>query len=468
MPRRALAVALILVVVAICGVFAQQNPRLVRTPGAEPFEMRAVASGLGNPWEVTWGPDGHLWITERTGFRVTRVNPVDGSRQVALTLDDVYTDVQHDGLLGLVLHPDLLRGRGRDYVYLAYTYDADAGPSLDRRLRIRRYTYNQSAQTLASPMVVLENLPAHDDHGGGRLVIGSDLMLYVSRGDHGANFLANYCLVNRAQDLPTAAEVGARDWSTYQGKILRTTLDGAIPRDNPTFRGVRSHVYSYGWRNPQGLSFGPTGLLYASEHGPSTDDEVNLIQAGGNYGWPHIAGFKDDRSYVFAKWSVSSPDPCPTLKFNNLSPPPSVPIEKESDWREDFVPPLATFFTVPAGYDLRASGSATIAPASIEVYTSTAIPGWRSSLLVTGMRAGRVYRLKLSDDGKTVVGQPPEYFARTNRYRDTAVAPDGKRIFLVTDSFGATSTTQGERTEALAGPGALLEFTYAPDSKKER
>ena len=108
-------------------------------------------------------------------------------------------------------------------------------------------------------------------------------------------------------------------------------LDGAIPADNPTIDGVRSHIYAYGLRNPQGLSFGPTGLLYASEHGPSTDDEVDLIRAGKNYGWPHVAGYNDDRSYAYANWSASAPAPCASLKFDSLKLPPSVPAVKESD-----------------------------------------------------------------------------------------------------------------------------------------
>ena len=149
-------------------------------------------------------------------------------------------------------------------------------------------------------------------------------------------------------------------------------LDGAIPADNPTIGGVRSHVYSYGFRNPQGLTFGSTGLLYASEHGPSTDDEIDLVQAGKNYGWPHVAGFNDDRAYVYANWSASAPAPCASLKFDSLTLPPSVPQVKESAWRHpDYVPPMITFFTVPAGYDLAALGSATIAPGSIEFYDST-------------------------------------------------------------------------------------------------
>jgi glucose/arabinose dehydrogenase len=100
------------------------------------------------------------------------------------------------------------------------------------------------------------------------LAFGPDQKLYLTRGDNGANWLQNYCLPNRAQDLPTAAEIAARDWSTYVGKILRIDLDGSIPADNPTINGVRSHIYSYGHRNPQGLAFGPTGLLYSPSTGP--------------------------------------------------------------------------------------------------------------------------------------------------------------------------------------------------------
>jgi hypothetical protein len=110
------------------------------------------------------------------------------------------------------------------------------------------------------------------------------------------------------------------------------TLDGAIPADNPSIAGVRSHVYTYGHRNIQGLVFGPDGTLYASEHGPSTDDEVNRLVAGRNYGWPHVAGFNDDRSYVYANWSKSAPDPCASLKFSSLDVPSSVPATKESAW----------------------------------------------------------------------------------------------------------------------------------------
>ena len=469
MQRRSIFAVLGLVVVATTGLLSRQNPRTLGTPGAETFTSRVVASGLGNPWEVTWGPDDQLWITERTAFRVTRVNPADGTKKVALTLADVYQNSSvQDGLMGMALHPDLLRSRGRDYVYLAYTYDADPGAGTTRRMRVRRYTYAAAAQTLSDPVDLIDNLPAHDDHGGGRLAIGPDGKLYLSRGDQGSNWLVNYCNAIHSQDLPSAADVAARNWTNYQGKILRMELDGAIPADNPTIGGVRSHIYSYGFRNPQGLTFGSTGLFYAAEHGPSTDDEIDLVQAGKNYGWPNVAGFNDDRAYVYANWSASAPAPCASLKFDNLTLPPSVPQVKESAWRHpDYVPPMITFFTVPADYDLAALGSATIAPGSIEFYDSTGIPGWRQSLIVTGMRTGRVYRVKLSDDGRSVDGPAREYFPRANRYRDTAVAPDGRRIYVVTDNEGSVLDANWQRTEVLADPAALLEFTYAPVTRRE-
>ena len=299
----------------------------LQTLGAQaPFSIRVVASGLGAPWEVVWGPDDQLWITERTGRRVIRMNPATGAVTPALSVDESYDPREswHEGVLGLALHPDLLKKAGRDYVYVAYTYDADPGPALLRKLKVRRYTYDPAKSSLVSPVDLITNVPAHDDHGGGRLAFGPDQKLYLTRGDNGGNWLANYCMPNRSQDLPTAAEIAARDWSTYVGKILRIDLDGSIPADNPTINGVRSHIYTYGHRNPQGLAFGPTGLLYSSEHGPNTDDELNLITAGGNYGWPHIAGYRDDRGYVYSNWSQSKGVPCASLKFDESAPVPAI------------------------------------------------------------------------------------------------------------------------------------------------
>jgi PQQ-dependent dehydrogenase (s-GDH family) len=291
-------VFLISLVLVYSHALAQKTPVPVQA-GTEKFSSRVLVTGLNFPWEILWGPDGYLWVTERMGKRVTRVNPADGSKTTAITIEEVQDE---GGLLGMALHPELLKGTGNDYVYVAYTYDADPGEALDHRAKIRRYTYDPVTQKLDTPVDIITDLPAHN---AGRLVYGPDQKLYYSIGDQGSNQFLNACNVIAAQDTPTQSEVTAKDFSKYKGKILRLNLDGTIPTDNPEINGVQSHVYTYGHRNPQGLAFGPEGTLYSAEHGPKTDDEVNIIQAGKNYGWPHVAGYKDDKAYVYANWSAS-------------------------------------------------------------------------------------------------------------------------------------------------------------------
>ena len=148
------------------------------------------------------------------------------------------------------------------------------------------------------------------------------------------------------------------------------------------------------------------------------------------------------------------------MKFSSLNIPASVPQTRESSFTGRFVPPLVTFFTVPAGYELAKSGTATIAPSGLDLYTSKAIPGWAMSLLVAGLRTGAIYRVKLSRDGRHVEGEPIEYFKAATRYRDLAISPDGLRIFVSTDDHGATMGDRGQTTDVLANPGTILEFTY--------
>jgi PQQ-dependent dehydrogenase (s-GDH family) len=437
------------------------------------FSMRVVTVGLANPWEVTIGPDGYIWTTERSAGRVTRVRPTDGAKRTALTLPDVLaTPGTQDGLLGMALHPRLLKGHRDQYVYLAHTYDADPDPAaVDRRAKIVRYTYHRAAQTLDSAADLITGLPASTDHNAGRLKFGPDGKLYYTIGDQGHNQFDYACRPILAQSLPTADQVRRRDWTAYQGKTLRLNLDGTVPADNPILGGVRSHVYTYGHRNAQGLDFAPAGRLYASEQGPKTDDEVNLIAAGGNYGWPRVAGFRDDQAYVYANWSASSGVPCTSLTYSDFVIPPSVPQQRETDFRgRAFVPPLRTFYTVPSTFNFQDPRCAendwyficwpTVAPSSIEVYAARrGVPGWADSLLVPTLKDGSVYRLSLGADGRRV-GEPVPMWKTVNRYRDTAVSRDGTRVYVATDVAGLTRDRLGRPTTVLANPGAILEFHY--------
>ena len=337
----------------------------------------------------------------------------------------------------------------------------------------------RATRTLGAPLDLLTGLPSSPDHVSGRLVLGPDEKLYLTVGDGGANQFAFACEKNRAQALPTAAEVEARDWTSYRGKVLRMNLDGSVPADNPVLGGVRSHVYAYGLRNAQGLAFAPDGKLFATEHGPKTDDEINLVEAGGNYGWPHVAGYRDDQAYTYANWSASAGTPCTSLKYSNYQVPPSVPQQKETDWNDPaFRPPVKTFFTVPSTYDFKDPASScasdamfflcwpTIAPSSVDVYVARpeSIPGWADSLLVTSLKLGAVYRVPLGKDGLPAPGDAEVLFHTVNRYRDLALGPDGRTIFILTDSGGMTQSRTGGGTTVLQDRGTILELRYAPAS----
>lgn len=440
---------------------ATQDPTLVTSP-PERFAMRVLTTGLEGPWEIAWAPDQMLWVTERSGRRVIRINPADGTQRTLVTIPEVNTTFTQDGLLGLAFHADFLRNSGSDFVYVAFTYDDAAGTALARRMAVRRYRYDAGTSALVDPLDILTGLPTHTDHVGGRLAFGADRKLYVTIGDQGSNFGANLCDANLAQDLPTAAEIRVMDWSHYQGKILRIELDGSIPADNPAIDSVRSHVYSWGHRNPLGLVVAPGGKLYASEHGPGSDDEVNLIEGGRNYGWPNVAGYRDDKAYVYANWSKSSPEPCASLPRRGPTPA-SVPSQPETAWNDArFMAPLRTFFTVEDGYELGTIGSGTIAPGGLDYYAGTAIPGWNNSLLVLSLIRGAVYRLPVAPDGRAVQGPPVEMFRSANRYRDIAIHPDGRTLYLATDVSGPSRNPAGVVTQTLTNPGSILEFRYSP------
>jgi aldose sugar dehydrogenase len=222
--------------------------------------VRTVADSLDTPWEILWGPDNWIWMTERYG-RISRVNPATGQVKQLIKIPDIY-EQSESGLLGMALHPDF---GTKPLVYVAYTHN-QAG----FKERIVRYTYYQNGDSLGGRVVLLDGIAASTNHDGCRLVFGPDKKLYISTGD-ATN--TNY----------------PQETYSLNGKILRMNEDGSIPVDNPY---GNSYVWATGLRNTQGLAW-VNGKLYGSEHGPNNDDELNLLMGGRNFGWPNVHGFCD-------------------------------------------------------------------------------------------------------------------------------------------------------------------------------
>ncbi|WIY52793.1 PQQ-dependent sugar dehydrogenase [Devosia sp. YIM 151766] len=443
---------------------AQDNPVDIEAGQDSLFSARVLTSGLANPWEITWGPDDLIWATERSSGEVTRIDPFTGAQQTLLTLDDFSVDVQHQGLLGMALHPELLTGTGNDYVYLVHTYETGTADAPSPRAKLVRYTYDVDNQELTNPVELLTGVPAGNDHNAGRVKIGPDMKLYYTIGEQGANFGGNYQLPNHAQLLPTAEQVADEDWTAYSGKVLRLNLDGSIPEDNPEIDGVRSHIFTYGHRNPQGIDFGPDGTIYVSEHGPDTDDELNVLQPGGNYGWPNVAGFVDDKAYVYGNWSEAPQD----LRYTGRNIPDTVPLYPETEFEAEVVDPIATYWTVDNDFDF-AGGcgwicNPTVAPGSVEYYAAgdNGIAEWDNSVLLPTLKHGQLYVQHLTEDGQQADGLPTAWFSTQNRYRDTAISADNKTVFIATDGFGTAAEKFGTTgfTNVLHNPGAILMFTY--------
>ncbi len=229
--------------------------------GNTQVDVDTVITGLDIPWEIIYGPDNHIWTTERKGI-VSRINPTTGVKSVVLNLTSSVYQQSESGLLGMALHPNFA---ATPEVFLAYTY----GSFNTIRERFVKYTFNGS--TLTNPVTLIEDISGNTTHIGARFQFLPDNTILVSTGD--------------AQNTSYPQNL-----NSLSGKILRMNPDGTIPSDNPN---ATSYVYSFGHRNVQGICRAPNGLIYLSEHGASSDDEFQLLEPGRNYGWPNVEGFCD-------------------------------------------------------------------------------------------------------------------------------------------------------------------------------
>jgi glucose/arabinose dehydrogenase len=224
---------------------------------AQVGDLEAVAENLQVPWSINKLGD-TFYLSERPGTIVKVENGTVKRQKV--TLKKGLSQASEAGLLGFVLAPDFQQ-TNKAFAY--YTYENGTG-QFNRivELTVRNDEWIEGR-------LLLDNIPSGRFHHGGRLKIGPDGKLYATAGDAAAT-----------------PEI-AQDLKSLGGKILRLNLDGSIPEDNPF---GNSYVYSYGHRNPQGMAWDQGGTMYASEHGPSAHDEINVIEPGKNYGWPEIMG----------------------------------------------------------------------------------------------------------------------------------------------------------------------------------
>ena len=247
-------------------------PSSSSSPTAQP-DVTEVVGDLDVPWDLAFLPDGAALVTLRDRGEVVRVE--DGAVSSVGSVPGVVAEGE-GGLLGLAVSPTFAQDR-TVFVYATTAEDN----------RVLRMTLGDNG--LGTPQPILTGIPKAGNHNGGRIAFGPDGQLYVATGDAG----------------DTAA---AQDADSLGGKILRITPDGEPAPGNPE---PDSPVWSSGHRNVQGLAWGEDGTMWASEFGQDTWDELNRIEAGGNYGWPQVEGEGDGGEFVdpVATWSTAEASP---------------------------------------------------------------------------------------------------------------------------------------------------------------
>ncbi len=343
-------------------VFSTQNAEVK-------FRIETVAAGLEVPWGFAWLPNKDLLVTERPG-RVRIVESGKLRAEPVFTVPDVEPSAE-SGLMDITLHPNFA---SNGLVYLAYSYNQDG-----KHVKVVRYKYANGKFT--EPKSIVDNIPGTALHAGMRCRFGPDGKLYVTTGDS-----TDWNL--------------AQDTNSLAGKTLRLNDDGTVPTDNPFVgkAGYRPEIWTLGNRNPQGIAWQPgSGLLFETEHGPSGfegrgfgGDEVNILEAGKNYGWPVI---------------------------------------HHTDSREGMVSPILEY--TPA-----------CAPGSAMFYDGSAFPAFKGNFFFGCLRSARIVRVVL--DGRKVISQENLLDGAYGRIREMEEGPDGYIYFSTSNRDGRGSPAKDD------------------------
>ncbi len=337
------------------------------------IQVDKVADGLANPWSIAFLPNGDLLVTERAGRLrlihdgVLDPTPIPGVPEVKITV--------LGGLLDVLLHPDFANNQ---LLYLSYAKAHEDGTRSTTALA--RAHFDGERLNDLEELFVAQSWSTSPTNFGGRMTFGTDGMLYMTIGERQEQ--------ERAQD--------GRD---HGGKLIRLRDDGSVPDDNPFIGNVSMlpEIYALGLRSPQGLALHPvSGALWENEHGPLGGDEVNIINAGANYGWPLVTYGRD---YDGATLS-------------------------ELTERADLEAPFMIW--IPS-----------IAISGFSFYTGDAFPLWKGNAFVGSMVMGRtpgtghVQRIAFSDEG-VALAREPLLQALQQRIRDVRPGPDGL-LYVLTD-----------------------------------
>lgn len=488
----------------------------------EVYRQTTISTLNSNPWEVTYGPDNYLWITEARGYRLNRMNPVTGAKQVVLDLSfgstflpapdqpfnaqfNIYVNGAQGGFAGMALHPNFTGATGgQNYVYLSYVGSFVSGVNFINR--IVRFVYNPSTNRLESPVSICDTIPGSPDHNSQRMIItpmtqgGSDYYLFYAAGDMGAG-----------QAFPAAnvtRPMKAQNIQAYEGKILRFALSDTcggggnqawIPASNP-YNNVapivgKTAVWNIGQRNNQGFAYNPaTNILYGSSHGPYSDDEINIIEGFKNYGHPLVIGYAADGNYngnasTGTVTSISAGSPWPSgVSATSTCPPIGNETTRMNAINANallygaYKDPIFSAYPGPISGTLSVANVWATNPTNADwhsegwsglgIYTNTVIPGWKNTLLAAGLKWGRTIRLKLNDAGTAVIKTIPSlaspqsdtvtFFQSTNRYRDMAFSPNGRDIYVGMDSSAAASAaTVGNPSAVVAAcRGCVVRYEF--------
>jgi len=463
------------------------------------------AGNLNNPWEITYGADGNLWITEARGYVIRRMNPNTGATDTMMylangasgwltpaehtTYNRVFTSGQNPwpqgGMMGLAVHPDFNHPTApKKFVYVGYVHQfngGSVGPGYIFTTKIVRFEYNTSTNRLYNPVSLCDTIMGSDDHNSGRMIIapvGGVNYLFYAVGDMGTGNYNDKARINKSQNT-----------NSYEGKILRFNLEpdgdadlfdrwipsGTGTANNPFNGAKQSAVYTIGVRNNQGFAYNPeTNKLYGAEHGQFADDEINIIEMGKNYGHPLVEGYNDG-NYNGAKPGSSSGSYAIIVSE----------AANAAAIGANFRGPLYSYFPAPNSGSptsiLSIYGSTTgdpggnnawlsVAHSGMDVYYSSFIPGWKNSLLTAAMKKAKFFRLKLNATGDAVIPTPAGsssplndtvgLFWSQNRYRDLAISPDGRTIFASIDRNSTTSGPTAGSPQGSICPGCIKKFEF--------